>query len=117
MCVHVFHIRFDTGPLIVIDLIEQILDNETLITPTNLNLKAVAFEIPKFHKAVVVSIGTLILKMPPLYNFQITMSLNLVIQAISDLEMNIVAVERVEEYTTLASEVIIVTWTLALLRA
>ena len=64
MCVHVFHIRFDTGPLIVIDLIEQILDNETLITPTNLNLKAVAFEIPKFHKAVVVSIGTLILKMP-----------------------------------------------------
>lgn len=42
---------------------------------------------------------------PAFYIFQITISLNLVIQAISELEMNIVAAERVEEYTALQPEV------------
>ncbi|XP_052767473.1 multidrug resistance-associated protein 1-like isoform X2 [Mya arenaria] len=38
------------------------------------------------------------------YSLQITISLNLVIQAISELEMNIVSAERVSEYTELISE-------------
>ena len=40
-----------------------------------------------------------------LFIFQITITLNLVISAITEMEMNVVSVERVTEYTTLPSEV------------
>ena len=40
-----------------------------------------------------------------LFIFQITITLNLVIFAITEMEMNVVSVERVTEYTTLPSEV------------
>ncbi|KAK3096100.1 hypothetical protein FSP39_023229 [Pinctada imbricata] len=38
------------------------------------------------------------------YSMQIIVALNVVVQAVSEMEMNVVSVERVEEYTTLPSE-------------
>ena len=38
-------------------------------------------------------------------SFQITITLNLVVLAISEMEMNIVSAERVNEYTNLPTEV------------
>ena len=39
------------------------------------------------------------------YTFHITMSLNFVVRTSGELENNVVAIERIEEYTNIATEV------------